>query len=114
MNNSKLAIYETALLRFGIIPILRILKKAEAEEDFEACGLIVDAINDINRLVGGTMPTRLEDVEIRAIKSAFDRFGGKLSGDDYVNNLDQLTREAADHIRMQINELNKNLLKINP
>lgn len=107
MRDAELNIYESAVLMFGIVPVLNLLRGAEMREDFEECELIVASINDLNRLVGGTMPTRVEEVEIDKIKKAFDRFGGNLSGEDYVRQIKTLTKEA----RFYIDETREKLKK---
>lgn len=109
MREAELNIYETAVLMFGIVPILNILRGAEKREDFEECELIVASINDLNRLVGGTMPTRVEEVEIDKIKSAFDRFGGEMTGENYVRSITRLTREARFYIDEKREELQNSI-----
>lgn len=93
-----MSVYEQAILSWGIIPILRILRRNEIVENFEECEIIVRAIDDLNRFTGGTMPTKIEEAEIDKIKSAFDRFGGELTGEKYVSRLNDYTRQARKEI----------------
>lgn len=98
INRDLLSVYETAILMFGIIPILKILKIAELNENFAECEVIVKAVADLNRMTGGTMPTKIEDVEIDKIKKAFDVYGGSNSGEDYFRRLREYQREARKFI----------------
>ncbi len=82
---SRKQIYKNALISYGYISLLCLIKKNEEQENFKECKIILDVIKEHSKKYNVEIPTKFNEKSIDEYQTEFWRLG--YSGDIAVENL---------------------------
>lgn len=93
--------YVQAIFAYGIVPLLLLLDEYEAEENFEECAIIYDAIKFTNDYTEGEkLPLKYNKNSLKKLKEDFSLYGFK--GDIAIANMPYYIEQIKKMVKLPI------------
>lgn len=91
LEQMRIQKYDMGLVKYGYLPLLRIMSGWEAIEEYRECFLIWYVLDKYNRVMGTDIPTKLTEQAEEDYRASFWKFG--LSGEMAMSNINAYTIE---------------------
>ena len=78
-------IYQKEILKYGFLPLLKLLEQNKQQENYEECKIIYDVVNEHSKKYNLNLPTEFDEHAIEEMVVSFWRMG--YSGQVALNNL---------------------------